>query len=207
MFRIRAATVRERCRPGLRHPSLTVGALIRPACVQRSLEHAIALASGGKRTISVMCDHIEPQVSQRVRFVVLQHTDRYGAHFDLMIDQGDYLATWKCPRPPEEAGAEGQSCMRIADHRRVYLDYEGAVSGSRGHVARHDAGVCVVCSRRDDQWEVEFHGERLAGRYMLIRQQAETPKRQNGETTRISLQKRNSAFGDGSQSSWLLRAQ
>jgi len=43
MFRIRAATVRERCRPGSRHPSLTVGALIRRACFQHSLEHAIGL--------------------------------------------------------------------------------------------------------------------------------------------------------------------
>ena len=123
---------------------------------------------------------------QAVRFVVLRHTDRQGVHFDLMIDQGNGLATWKCPQPPESAGPGGRACTRIADHRRRYLDYEGPIAGDRGTVQRHDQGVCVVHSSRTDVWEVAFTGDRLAGRYILKRQNVKTSKRQDAETERLA---------------------
>lgn len=103
---------------------------------------------------------------------MLAHTDRHGLHYDLMIDLGERLATWKCLLPPEQSGAAGQPCERLADHRRSYLDYEGPVSGDRGHVRRHDAGVCTVLEQTDDRWLVKFAGRRLIGRYELVRQPA-----------------------------------
>lgn len=103
----------------------------------------------------------------RARFVVLQHTDRQGVHFDLMVDGGEVLVTWKSPRPPEATGAEGCLWHRIVDHRRVYLDYEGPVSGDRGSVVRHDSGMCMIHVQQADRWEVAFEGRQLRGRYAL----------------------------------------
>ncbi|MFH1418667.1 MAG: DNA polymerase ligase N-terminal domain-containing protein [Planctomycetota bacterium] len=104
-----------------------------------------------------------------VRFVVLEHTDGEGLHFDLMIETGSRLATWKSGQPPEEALGRALSCARIADHRMAYLDYEGPVSGDRGHVRRRDAGVCIIEHRTPNSWHIRFEGQRLAGRFVLSR--------------------------------------
>lgn len=98
---------------------------------------------------------------------MLQHTDGSGTHFDLMIDQGETLATWKFAAPPENAARIPSVGTRIGDHRRAYLDYEGPVSGNRGRVARHDQGTCLVVDQAPAAWTIEFRGGRLSGRYTL----------------------------------------
>lgn len=103
------------------------------------------------------------------RFVVLQHTDGDGVHFDLMIDQGQALATWKFNRPPESADEHPLAGSRIGDHRRVYLNYEGPISGNRGSVARYDEGDVELRGARDDVWRAAFRGRRLAGDFVLER--------------------------------------
>jgi hypothetical protein len=101
------------------------------------------------------------------RFVVLRHDISGTTHFDLMIDGGSLLATWQCPSPPEDAQQRPLLCRRIGDHRRMYLDYEGPVSGDRGHVTRHDVGTCRIARWGDDGVEVTFEGRQLVGRYAL----------------------------------------
>lgn len=108
-----------------------------------------------------------PRAENPRRFVVLQHTDAAGLHFDLMIDLGPALATWKFAQPPEDAVDGSLPCQRIGNHRRVYLDYEGPVSGDRGQVVRHDAGDCDAANDDGRDWLVTFRGEKLSGRYRL----------------------------------------
>lgn len=109
---------------------------------------------------------MRPQADSR--FVVLTHQDAQGIHYDLMIDLGEALATWKLAESPEHALAAPLSCQRIADHRRQYLDYEGPISGDRGHVHRHDLGTCAIHAREPDRWQVTFQGQRLTGRFDLL---------------------------------------
>jgi hypothetical protein len=104
------------------------------------------------------------------RFVVLQHIDRDGTHFDLMIENGPALATWKCPQPLSASGP--LECRRIADHRAIYLDYEGPISGDRGTVTRWDRGLCQVSHADEDRWQVNFAGEKLRGDFLLLRTDA-----------------------------------
>ncbi len=103
-----------------------------------------------------------------VPFVVLEHTDTVGVHYDLMIDEGGALATWKCEQPPESAVAAPLACRRIADHRRRYLDYEGDISGHRGRVRQRDRGGCVIQAKGPDRWRVAFRGRHLNGRFDLV---------------------------------------
>ncbi len=76
-----------------------------------------------------------------LRTVVLLHTLPDGSsHFDWMLEQpgrGD-LVTFRCTRSPHEAGQ--WDAERLPDHRRVYLDYEGPISGNRGDVRRVASG-------------------------------------------------------------------
>jgi hypothetical protein len=114
-----------------------------------------------------MTARMEPTSSRQVRFVVLEHTDHAGVHFDLMIDAGDSLATWKCPQPPESAINGERVCVRLEDHRRLYLDYEGPISGGRGEARQYDQGTCMVHQRTASRWELSFRGQRLIGRFAL----------------------------------------
>ncbi len=49
---------------------------------------------------------------------------------------------------------------RIANHRLLYLDYEGPVSGNRGHVARWDWGEYRVSGETDLEITVDLRGTR-----------------------------------------------
>lgn len=111
----------------------------------------------------------QPENTAEVRYVVLFHRHPQGDHYDLMIEDGDVLATWKVPRPPEHCREGELSCTRINDHRRMYLDYEGPVSGNRGDVTRHDSGCCRVELSGDAEWRVAFSGGQLDGQIRITR--------------------------------------
>lgn len=48
---------------------------------------------------------------------------------------------------------------RIANHRLLYLDYEGPVSGGRGHVTRWDWGEYRVSGETDSEITVDLRGQ------------------------------------------------
>ncbi len=105
-------------------------------------------------------------------FVILHHALPDGSeHWDLGIDQGEALATWQLLEDPAllASGRIGAvRARRIADHRRAYLDYEGPVSGNRGHVTRLDRGDCRVLEERPNCWRVRLSGSILIGSYEII---------------------------------------
>jgi hypothetical protein len=78
-----------------------------------------------------------------LRYVVLHHTGIAEPHFDLLfeLETGLMLAAVRCREWPLSDGARAE---RIADHRRVYLEYEGEISGGRGSVRRIASGTCEV---------------------------------------------------------------
>lgn len=72
-----------------------------------------------------------------VRFVLLLHTlpesSARKTHWDLMIEDGDFLLTFAfASLPTHGPSAEGFAwpVTRLADHRRFYLDYEGPIASS-----------------------------------------------------------------------------
>ncbi len=103
------------------------------------------------------------------RFVVQHHVISTGCHWDLMLETGDSLATWQLPVPPKVVAASPATARRIEDHRKLYLDYEGPVSGNRGHVSIADAGTFCLLIETDDLWRVDLAGRILRGRYELAR--------------------------------------
>lgn len=101
-------------------------------------------------------------------FVIHVHRG-YGAdHYDLMIEQGQALATWRlADRPEDLPSGTAMPAEKLADHRSAYLEYEGPVSQGRGEVSRLDRGACDVCLCAPGLWLVCFHGERLRGPFQL----------------------------------------
>jgi hypothetical protein len=102
--------------------------------------------------------------SMSLRYVILEHTHQ-GVHFDLMLEVNGKLRTWRLASPP----GSGKSIAAEAsfDHRLLYLDYEGPISGDRGHVRRWDTGTYEGVACAADLVVVALGGEKLRGRLEL----------------------------------------
>src|SRR5262245_3281104 len=103
------------------------------------------------------------------RFAVLAHAHP-TPHWDLFLESGPVLRAWRllAPlRPGIDVPAEV-----TPDHRPVYLDYEGPLSGGRGTVSRIDAGTFEWHADLPDQVAVGLAGIRLSGVLTLRRDRA-----------------------------------
>jgi hypothetical protein len=100
------------------------------------------------------------------RYVILEH-DHPVLHWDLMLESGEALRTWRLVAPPGPAA--DFSAAPSFDHRRVYLDYEGPVSGGRGQVVRWDGGTFTWEEEGEGRLVVRLRGGRLRGTLRLER--------------------------------------
>lgn len=64
-------------------------------------------------------------------FVILEH-DHPFLHWDFLLDTGEALKSWRLLTPPTLS--TWIPAEALPDHRRIYLEYEGKVSGNRGTV-------------------------------------------------------------------------
>src|SRR5438876_7099275 len=98
------------------------------------------------------------------RYVVLEH-DHPAPHWDFMLEAGDVLRTWRLASPPRA----GQiiSATATFDHRRLYLDFEGPISGNRGSVRRWDGGTFEWEADTAKEVSVCVTGERLHGQIRI----------------------------------------
>jgi len=98
------------------------------------------------------------------RFVLLEH-DWEGVHWDFMLERGEVLRTWAIDAPI--VSGRDLPARALADHRRIYLDYEGEISGGRGRVRRLDSGTYRVLEWSAERVRVEVVGSQLAGEMEL----------------------------------------
>lgn len=103
------------------------------------------------------------------RFVIQHHQLPDGEHWDLMIEAGDVLWTWQLGSPPQALGRDPVPALRIGDHRKAYLTYEGPISGDRGRVQIAERGTCRILEETETLFRLEVHGRNLAGRFELRR--------------------------------------
>jgi hypothetical protein len=103
------------------------------------------------------------------RFVILRHDSPPQAdrptHWDLMLEGTDGLATWALAAPP--APGRAVAATRLADHRALYLDFEGPLSGDRGRVTRWDTGSYHLTAQSATVWQVMLSGRVLRGQLLL----------------------------------------
>ncbi len=94
---------------------------------------------------------------------------RVELHWDFMLALPGHagLLTWRLAQCPLDA-FEPIAAKAIAAHRRVYLTYEGPLTGGRGVVTRIDHGSAQAHSADGENWLVELSGDRLRGRYEIF---------------------------------------
>ena len=102
-------------------------------------------------------------------FVLLRHDGVPEPHYDLMIEEGEALATWSMEAPPGAAGGAPSACRKIKDHRKDYLAYEGPVAGDRGEVRACDRGTARWLSTAEARRVVELRGGAVRGIFVLER--------------------------------------
>jgi len=116
-----------------------------------------------------------------LRFVLLRHecppSYEKPSHWDLMLEQGDSLATWELQKLPASwarlfetelaATSDSVPAIRLPDHRLAYLEFEGPLSGDRGEVHRCDGGAYEILSEQNDTLSVRLSGAILKGEAKL----------------------------------------
>lgn len=103
------------------------------------------------------------------RFVVQEHTTPEGVHWDLMLEQGDVLATFRLEKEPAECLTQEVRAEKIFDHPLRFLTYEGPVQKGTGKVRIVDSGDYRFRDRRDDLLIFKLKGKILMGDFSLVR--------------------------------------
>ncbi len=78
-------------------------------------------------------------------YVILEHSVNGTKHFDLMLEAPgqENLRTLQLQARLLKSG-DACAFKELEPHRRAYLEYEGEVSGNRGHVKRVERGTYEV---------------------------------------------------------------
>lgn len=108
----------------------------------------------------------------QLRFAILAHRINESVHWDLLLElpERDGLAAWRIHRPPEQwphthqdpaAPDSWLTVEELAPHRKVYLTYEGPVSGNRGTVEQVDGGRLTIHRYAEQSVTVTIEGTRF----------------------------------------------
>jgi bifunctional non-homologous end joining protein LigD len=103
------------------------------------------------------------------RFVIQEHTTPEGVHWDLMIEKGGVLATFRLSQSPEHARDHAIEAVRIFDHPLRFLTYEGPVQKGTGKVRIVEAGTCRLLDESEDRIALDLQGTLLQGSFTLMR--------------------------------------
>jgi len=91
-------------------------------------------------------------------------------HWDLMLEAGGVLRTYRLDLPPEPA-LDGLSrpctATRIHDHTLKFLSYQGSVNKGLGSVRIVDSGTYRLLEDSTESFRLDFEGETLRGQFRL----------------------------------------
>ncbi|AEH44153.1 DNA ligase D, 3'-phosphoesterase domain protein [Thermodesulfatator indicus DSM 15286] len=105
------------------------------------------------------------------RFSVQEHHASH-LHWDLRLEKDGVLKSWAIPKgPPLEPGVR-RLAIQTEDHPLDYIYFEGIIPPGyygAGVVKLWDKGEYDIEKWEDEKIVVNFHGEKLKGRYTLLR--------------------------------------
>ncbi len=96
-------------------------------------------------------------------FVIHKHTIDGQTHWDLMIEWGDILKTWRLENPPEKLATVKTKATPIFDHDKKFLSYQGPVNNGKGNVEIVEQGNCIIASETNNEIKINFEGNKLNG--------------------------------------------
>ncbi|HYC82704.1 MAG TPA: DNA ligase D [Solirubrobacterales bacterium] len=109
--------------------------------------------------------------TKALRFVVQEHSAR-RLHWDLRLEHEGAAASWAIPNGIPTDPKENRKAVHTEDHPLEYLSWEGEIPKGEygaGTMRIWDSGTYELEKWTEAKVMVEFHGERLRGRYALFR--------------------------------------
>ena len=107
------------------------------------------------------------------QFVVQEHSRDGNVHWDLMLESGNILRTWRLDTPPGNIGDEPVTATKIFDHDLKFLTYEGPVNKGLGSVHIVDKGTLEILEENEKIIRLQFKGKILSDNFMLERTESE----------------------------------
>lgn len=108
-------------------------------------------------------------------FVIQEHHAR-RLHYDLRLEHHGVLASWAVPKNLPTEPKDRRLAVNTEDHPLGYETFEGTIPKGEygaGHMTIWDRGWYECEKWREDEIIVWLHGEKLDGRYVLVRTSAE----------------------------------
>lgn len=108
-------------------------------------------------------------------FVIQEHHAR-RLHFDLRLEHHGVLASWAVPKNLPTGPKDRRLAANTEDHPLGYETFEGTIPKGEygaGHMTIWDRGTYECEKWREDEIIVWLDGEKVSGRYVLVRTSAE----------------------------------
>ncbi|WP_280234875.1 ATP-dependent DNA ligase [Nocardia cyriacigeorgica] len=105
------------------------------------------------------------------RYVIQEHHAR-RLHWDVRLERDGVLVSWAVPKGPPTNTKDNRLAVHTEDHPMEYLDFHGTIPKGEyggGEMTIWDTGTYEAEKWREDEVIVVLRGERLHGRYALIR--------------------------------------
>ncbi len=142
-----------------------------------------------------------PDATSRL-FVVQRHRAR-RLHYDLRLEIDGVLVSWAVPKGPTLDPGARRAAFHVEDHPLDYFDFEGVIPAGEyggGDVIVWDVGTWEPHKPADPgrgvsdgELHIEMHGEKLRGRFVLVRTRTEA----SGKETWLLLHKHDEHATDG----------
>lgn len=129
-----------------------------------------------RRTPEPKGDARKRRPAERLQFVVQKHAAR-RLHYDLRLEHQGVLKSWAVPKGPSLDPRKRRLAVQTEDHPLEYANFEGIIPPRE-----YGAGTVQVWDRghwqprgdaeqglRDGKLEFLLHGDKLRGRWMLVR--------------------------------------
>lgn len=103
-------------------------------------------------------------------FVIQEHHASH-LHWDLRLEMNDVLKSWALPKRPPRKKNLKRLAIQVPDHALGYEKFEGEIKEGygKGSVKIWDKGKYKMLSHDKKKIEIEFFGEKLKGRYVLVK--------------------------------------
>jgi len=104
-------------------------------------------------------------------FVIHKHHASH-LHWDLRLEIDGVLKSWAVPKEPPKSKGTKRLAIQVEDHPLSYAKFEGEIPEGNygaGKVEIWDNGTYELISNDKKKIDIEFHGKKLKGNYVLVK--------------------------------------